>query len=108
MKHELHGCAGAGGSKATPEYLAYRNAKARCNNRRDKGWKNYGGRGIKFLFSSFKQFLAEIGRRPEGKVLDRRENNGNYAPGNVRWVTYRTQLRNRRPFTARGRFSKPL
>lgn len=57
-----------------PEYKAYNNAKQRCTNPNYKGWHNYGGRGIKFLFTNFEQFFAELGRRPKGKSLDRKDN----------------------------------
>jgi hypothetical protein len=77
----------------TPEYISYRNAKARC---RDLHNPYHGGRGIKFLFVSFEQFYAELGPRPEGKTLDRINNDGNYEPGNVRWATKSEQAKNRR------------
>jgi hypothetical protein len=85
------------GGKESSEYLAYRKAKRRCNNPKDKNWKDYGGRGIKFQFESFIQFLAEIGLKPTPKLeLDRIDNDGHYAPGNVRWATKQQQMLNRR------------
>jgi hypothetical protein len=80
----------------TPEYQAYQDAKKRCTIPTNKNWSGYGGRGIKFLFTSFEQFFAELGRRPEGKTLDRINNDGNYEPGNVRWATPLEQIHNRR------------
>jgi hypothetical protein len=82
--------------KITPEYRAYTNAQTRCTNPRRKDWKNYGGRGIRFLFTSFEQFFEEIGVKPQGYILDRRNNDGHYEPGNVRWVTRKESNRNRR------------
>lgn len=82
--------------KTTPEYRAYNHAKERCCNRKDKGYKYYGGRGIEFRFVSFMQFIEHIGRRPKGRSLDRINNNGHYEVGNVRWATRSQQMKNRR------------
>jgi len=84
------------GMSKTPEWESYEHAKQRCTNPNNKCWKDYGGRGIKFLFTSFEQFFAELGRRPKGKSLDRMDNNGNYEPGNVRWATKMQQTKNKR------------
>jgi len=70
----------------TIEYKTFTWAKARCNNPNVDRYCNYGGRGIKFLFTSFKEFYAELGKRPEGMSLDRIDVNGNYEAGNVRWA----------------------
>jgi len=84
------------GGVGTPEYNAYRNAQARCTNPKCDKWEYYGGRGIKFLFTTFAQFFAELGKRPRGKTLDRINNDGNYEPGNVRWATKDQQNENKR------------
>ena len=60
-------------------------------------YANYGGRGIKFLFTSFEQFFAELGPRPKGKSVDRINNDGHYEPGNVQWATRSEQRKNQRP-----------
>jgi hypothetical protein len=52
---------------------------------------------VKFLFTSVKQVLDEIGPRPSKlHTFDRIDNNGNYAAGNVCWSTRREQAQNRR------------
>lgn len=85
------------GYRHTPEYAAYCDAKTRCTNPRKCNYKNYGGRGIQFKFTSFEEFLACIGHRPPGYSLDRYpDNDGNYEPGNVRWATGVKQRSNRR------------
>jgi len=78
------------------EYQAFKDAKKRCTNPKNANWDNYGGRGIKFLFTSFEQFFTELGPRPEGMTLDRKENDGNYESGNVRWATPLQQRMNQR------------
>jgi hypothetical protein len=77
--------------KRTPEYRAWDHAKQRCTNPKHESWADYGGRGIKFLFSTFEDFFAEVGPKPtpyRNYVLDRIDNDKNYEVGNVRWVTY--------------------
>lgn len=89
------------GVPVTAEYAAWNGIKARCGNPKDKGYKNYGGRGIRVCpewHDSFEAFLRDIGPRPsEDHSIDRYPNNdGNYEPGNVRWATWSEQCRNRR------------
>jgi hypothetical protein len=71
-------------------------ARQRCNNPNYDRYAGWGGRGIKFLFTSFEAFFAELGPRPPGTSLDKIDNNGNYEPGNVRWATPHEQQMNRR------------
>jgi hypothetical protein len=85
------------GMSQSKAYLSYARAKDRCLNHHDHAFKDYGGRGIKFLFTDFRQFFSELGARPAGLTLDRINNDGNYEPGNVRWATKKEQSNNRRP-----------
>lgn len=96
--HNDNGCLKHGMSH-TPECNAYISARHRCINPSKRDWKNYGGRGIKFLFTSFEQWYAELGPRPGPEYsVDRWPNkDGNYEPGNVRWATKKEQQNNRRP-----------
>lgn len=90
-----HGFARRG--KHSPEYRAFCAARTRCTNPKRACWQDYGGRGIEFRFASFEQFLKEIGHRPSPRhTLDRRNNDGHYGPGNVRWATRKQQANNRR------------
>lgn len=80
----------------TPEMRAYKSAMIRCRPD-NKDRKDYAGRGIKFLFSSFDQWMAELGPRPSpNHSVDRINNDGHYEPGNVRWAVPTEQARNRR------------
>jgi len=88
------------GMSGWPEYQVYAVAKQRCTNPKSQRWESHGGRGIKFLFNSFKEFIEYIGRRPEGDYsLERIDNNGNYEKGNVKWATRSEQQKNKRAFT---------
>lgn len=81
-----------------PELYIYKEAKSRCENPRNKNYKHYGGRGIQMRFSSFSEFFACLGPRPSPKhTVDRKNNDGHYEVGNVRWATWTEQRLNRRP-----------
>src|SRR6266446_5483096 len=76
------------GRTPMPEYKAYRGAKSRCNNPNDEWYFRYGGRGIRFLYIDFAQFLRDVGPRPHPSLtLDRKNNDGNYEVGNCQWAT---------------------
>ncbi len=82
--------------KVHPEQAAFRAAYARCNNPKNPGYKYYGGRGIQFLLTSWRELINLIGKRPNSLYsLDRIDNNGNYAIGNIRWATKKQQMNNR-------------
>jgi hypothetical protein len=71
----------------------------RCNDSHNPSYKHYGGRGIKVCerWHNFDNFASDIGQRPVGMTLDRKDNNKGYEPSNVRWATPSEQAMNRRP-----------
>lgn len=80
-------------------YIIWASMIARCYNRKNQAYKNYGGRGIKTTkrWLKFENFYADMGDRPSPRhTLDRRDNNKGYSKRNCRWATYQTQNRNRR------------
>lgn len=72
--------------------------KRRCLNPKDKRFSRYGGRGISICprwANSFDAFAQDMGPRPAEHHIDRIDNDGNYEPGNCRWVTRQESVSNR-------------
>ena len=84
----------------TPTYHVWEGIKTRCYNPNDKGFKNYGARGIIVCdrwLNSFENFLEDMGERPGKEYsLDRENNDGPYSPENCKWSLATEQSRNRR------------
>jgi hypothetical protein len=80
------------------EYRIWEAMKGRCQNPRNSGYKWYGERGIRVApdFQTFEGFIAYMGPCPPGYSIDRIDTDGDYCPGNVRWASHRTQMRNTR------------
>jgi hypothetical protein len=88
------------GLSKCPEYTIWIGMRRRCEDPDDKGFKNYGGRGITVCpdWRDFARFLADVGPRPSTKhSLERRDNAAGYAAENVVWATDAEQNRNMRP-----------
>ncbi|HXB11347.1 MAG TPA: hypothetical protein VNZ45_05130 [Bacteroidia bacterium] len=85
------------GYENTPTYDTWRCMRARCTRETNDNYMNYGGRGIKVCdrWNDFNNFLEDMGERPPGLQLDRIDNDGNYEPGNCRWVTPKENSNNR-------------
>jgi hypothetical protein len=87
------------GGRYTSEYNCWCSMKSRCLNTRNRSYPRYGGRGIVVCArwrDSFAAFLEDMGRRPPHHTLERRNNDGPYAPENVYWATARAQNNNTR------------
>jgi hypothetical protein len=81
------------------EYQSYNHMMDRCYNESHPHYKSYGGRGIKVCDrwrESFQSFLEDMGNRPDGTSLDRRDGDGDYSPENCKWATQVEQNNNRR------------
>src|SRR6266849_4946256 len=80
----------------TRTYMAWLSMRKRCMNPRNKYFHRYGGRGIKVCkrWDNYSLFLSDMGEVPSGLTLDRKNNDGNYEPGNCRWATKKEQSHN--------------
>ena len=94
-RNSLHGEKSNG--KVSTEYTSWQLMHDRCRNTNNKSYNYYGGKGIKVCerWSKFENFLADMGRKPEGMTLDRIDGSRDYEPSNCRWETRKTQSRNR-------------
>jgi hypothetical protein len=93
VKNKKHGYC------ASRTYKSWQSMKARCMNPTSPDYEEYGGRGITVCDrwkNSFENFLTDMGERPKGMTLDRKENDRGYFKNNCRWATPTQQQHNRR------------
>lgn len=96
MSRLKHGAFVGGSEKA--EHYIWRTMLARCQRASSKDYHRYGGRGIKVCpeWTNYEQFIADVGDRPSPEYsLDRKDNNGDYAPDNCKWSTRAEQQKNK-------------
>ena len=82
-----------------PTYNSWQSMRLRCLKPYHTYYQLYGGRGIKICdrwVNSYENFLADMGERPNGKTLDRKDSDGDYTPSNCRWATVLQQIVNTR------------
>jgi hypothetical protein len=75
--------------------------RQRCKNPKDRAYQNYGGRGIRFDFETVSAAIAYVLLHLPHPTytdvdIDRIDNSGHYAPGNLRLVTRSENLLNTR------------
>jgi hypothetical protein len=85
-------------------YAVWKTMIQRCVDPKHARYKSYGARGIRVCerwLSSFDNFVADMGPRPEGKngrvsrySIERNNSDGDYEPGNCRWATRKEQAAN--------------
>lgn len=79
-------------------YASWTSMRSRCNNPSFPKYSRYGGLRVTVCsrWNSFTLFLEDMGERPEGTTLDRKDPWGNYEPDNCRWATPIVQAFNQR------------
>lgn len=91
--------------RRTRFYKTWCGIVARCKNRNEPAYKNYGGRGVRCEWERFEDFRDDMHESyiahslehgEKRTTLDRINNDGNYSVGNCRWVTRTVQARNKR------------
>lgn len=93
-KNRVHGL------RHTRIYNIWAKMRQRCNNKNDKLFKYYGGRGIKVTeewekFENFYQWAMSHGYT-DSLTIERIDVNGDYEPSNCAWKTMKVQCNNKR------------
>lgn len=101
-------------------YRKYFMASRHCSCESVVDWENYGGRGIKCLWSNFLSFKEDMYESyldhvkkygQKDTTLERINVDGNYCKENCRWATIKEQARNKRtshPITWNGLTLTPI
>jgi hypothetical protein len=85
------------GMEGTPTYTCWAQMKSRCLNPRNNFHARYGGRGIAVCdrWMKFENFFADMGIKPAGLSIERKNNDLGYTPENCEWASHKRQIRNR-------------
>lgn len=86
------------GMTGTPTYESWAGMMRRCYNPKDTRYVDYGFRGI-FVnerWHKFANFFEDMGVKPDGLTLERKNNSEGYSKDNCKWATYEEQNNNRR------------
>jgi hypothetical protein len=75
----------------TPTYKSWAEMKYRCGNPKRKGYVNIA---YEERWTDFREFFKDMGVRPTGTSLDRKNGLKGYSKDNCRWATYKEQRLN--------------
>lgn len=102
----INGCgAQRHGGSGERLYRVWGDMRNRCYDKNRKCYHSYGGRGIRVCdewlhdYSAFRDWAMSTGYDPNAEpgecTLDRIDNDGDYSPGNCRWVPMDVQRLNK-------------
>lgn len=92
-------------------YGSWLNMMQRCYNTNYARYHEWGGRGIQVCARwrfSFWLFLADMGERPDGMTLERKNNEGHYEPSNCKWASRMEQRHNQSKLTVMAQLDKAI
>lgn len=79
-----------------PTYNSWHGMMLRCYYPKSIRYPQYGGRGIKVCerWHDYDNFCEDMGKRPEGLTLNRKDNDKDYCLENCEWSDKHTQMNN--------------
>ena len=86
-------------NKKHVEYTVWKGMIQRCYGENGSLYSQYGGKGVRVCWrwlNSFPNFILDMGPRPEGCVLGRKDVDAWYSPDNCYWVKHSEHIHTRR------------
>lgn len=86
------------GGSYSVEFGVWLGIMQRTNNPNSERFMDYGGRGIKVSerWHKFENFIADMGKRPRGTTIERKDNDKGYNSSNCIWASRKNQNNNKR------------
>lgn len=96
------------GLSRTPTYESWAHMHQRCYNPRARQYHWYGGKGVTVCkrWHTFENFLSDMGQRPQGTCLDRKDPTLGYSKENCRWTPLEGTTRRNTPMVGNQSLSE--